>query len=448
MERAMKVQEVILRAMAGKLKWWEAAEILGVTDRTMRRWRQNYEEFGYDGLFHRQRGKPSPKRIPVETIERVLKLYQEQYFDFNVRHFHEKLTEEHGMQLSYTLVKNALQGAGLVSQVKRRKGHRRRRPRRPLPGMLLHIDGSRHAWFQDERWYDLIVILDDASSEIYYAQLVEEEGTRSVMAGLREVIEKQGVFCALYSDRGTHFFVNPKAGEPVDKARLTQVGRALRELGIQMIPAYSPQARGRMERNYRTWQGRLPQELRIRGLKSKEAANAFLRQEYIAEFNRRFAVSAAGKGNAFVKTRRKDLDLIFSIQHQRTVNQDNTVMLDNRVFQIEKTRWRNTLAGCSVMVHEHLDGTITIQFGPHEVARFAAGQWPAPRPAPRFGARPLGYGREKRLNEYGEKPAIPLLPRIAHPGDPSSLPSGALRAGLTGPTRAAQSNLTTRNGRR
>jgi transposase len=393
MERTMKVQEVILRVMAGKLKWWEAAEIIGVTDRTMRRWRERYEEFGYDGLFHRQRGKPSPKRIPVETMEQVLKLYQEQYFDFNVRHFHEKLSEQHGIQLSYTLVKNALQGAGLVSKQKRRGVHRRRRPRRPLPGMLLHMDGSTHAWFQDERWYDLIVILDDATSEIYYAQLVEEEGTRTVMAGLREVIEKRGAFCALYSDRGTHFFVNPKAGEPVDKARLTQVGRALRELGIQMIPAYSPQARGRMERSYRTWQGRLPQELRIRGLKTKEAANAFLRAEYIEEFNRRFAVAAEGKGSAFVKTRRKDLDLIFSIQHQRTVNPDNTVLLDNRVFQIEKTRWRNTLAGCSVVVHEHLDGRITIQFGPHEVARFEPAALPDQRPKRRHSPRPLGRNR-------------------------------------------------------
>jgi transposase len=449
MERTMKVQEVILRAMAGKLKWWEAAEILGVTDRTMRRWRQNYEEFGYDGLFHRQRGKPSPKRIPVETIEKVLGLYQEQYFDFNVRHFHEKLGEQHGIELSYTLVKNALQGAGLVSKQKRRSVHRRRRPRRPLPGMLLHMDGSTHAWFKDERWYDLIVILDDATSEIYYAQLVEEEGTRTVMVGLREVIEKRGVFCALYSDRGTHFFVNPKAGEPVDKARLTQVGRALRELGIQMIPAYSPQARGRMERSYRTWQGRLPQELRIRGLQTKEAANTFLRTEYMDEFNRRFAVAAEGKGSAFVKTRRRDLDLIFSIQHQRTVNQDNTVMVDNRVFQIEKTRWRNTLAGCSVVVHEHLDGSITIQFGPHEIARFTAGQLPPRKPAPSHGARPLGHARAKKLNGLREAPAIPSRPVISHRIHPSSLPSGALRAGWTEPGCAAKEiQLTRGNGRR
>jgi len=170
----MKIQEVILKAMAGKLKWWDAAEIVGVTDRTMRRWRERYQEHGYDGLFHRQRGKPSPKRIPVKVLEEVLRLYQDKYFDFNVRHFHEKLVEQEGIQLSYTWVKLALQGAGLVKKGKRRGKHRRRRPRRPVPGMLLHLDGSRHQWFQDDRWYDLIVVLDDATSEIYYAQLVKK----------------------------------------------------------------------------------------------------------------------------------------------------------------------------------------------------------------------------------------------------------------------------------
>ena len=344
----MKVQEVILKAMAGKLKWWEAAEIIGVSDRSMRRWRQRYEEHGYDGLFHRQRGKPSPKRIPVETLEQVLRLYQEQYFDFNVRHFHEKLREEHDIQISYTWVKLALQGAGLVQKRKRRGPHRRRRPRRRLPGMLLHIDGSQHRWFQDARQYDLIVVLDDATSEIYYAQLVEEESTRTVMAALRRVVETKGVFCALYSDRATHFFFTPKAGGKVDPTRPTQVGRALQELGIKMIPAYSPQARGRSERGFSTWQGRLPQELRVRGIETVEAANAFLREEYIGEFNSKFTVSAEQRGSAFVRCQRKNLDQVFSIQHERTVNRDNTVSHKNRILQIGKSRWRDTLAGCTV----------------------------------------------------------------------------------------------------
>jgi hypothetical protein len=320
-------------------------------------------------------------------------LYREKYFDFNVRHFHEKLTEEHSIRISYTWVKMALQGAGLVNKQRRRGTHRRRRPRRPLPGMLLHIDASKHAWFGDGRYYDLITILDDATSEIYYAQLVEEEGTRTLMPAVREVIEQRGIFCALYSDRASHFFVTPKAGGKVDESQVTQFGRALQELGIKMIPAYSPQARGRMERSYRTWQGRLPQELRLRRIGGVEEANQFLRREYIAEFNRRFAVAAANKGSAFVRTRRKDLGWVFSIQHERRVNPDNTIALENRTLQIEKSRWRNTLAGCTVRVFELLDGSVVIRFGPHEVARWLPGQLPVPQPKARGTAQPLGHRR-------------------------------------------------------
>ena len=394
MERMMKVQEVILKAMAGKLKWWEAAEIIGVTDRTMRRWGQRYEEHGYDGLYDYRKGEPSPKRMPVATVEKVLQLYREKYFDFNVRHFHEKVREEHGLEISYTWVKLALQGAGLVKKRSRRGTHRRRRPRRSLPGMLLHIDASKHAWFQDGGYWDLITILDDATSEIYYARLVPEEGTRTLMPAIREVVERRGVFCALYSDRASHFFVTPKAGGKVDPQRVTQLGRALQELGIQMIPAYWPQARGRMERSYRTWQGRFPQELRIRKISTVEAANRFLIEKYVEEFKRRFAVPAAVKGSAFVRTRRKDLDWVFSIQHERTVNQDNTILLDNRILQIEKTRWRGTLAGCRVTVYEFLDGKVAVRFGPHEVARFDATNQPAPQARAKKSARPLGHKRE------------------------------------------------------
>jgi transposase len=371
-ERAMKVQEVILRAMAKKITWWQAAEILGLSDRSMRRWRERYEEFGYDGLFDRRQGKPSPKRVPVAVVEQVLGLYRDRYFDLNVRHFHEKLAAEHGVDLSYTWVKLALQGAGLVTRGRKRGVHRKRRPRRPLPGMLLHIDGSHHRWFQDERWYDLIVILDDATSEIYYAQLVEEESTVTVMAALREVIERKGLFCALYSDRGSHFWLTPKVGGKVDPHRLTQVGRALAELGIQMIPAYSPQARGRSERNFGTWQGRLPQELRLHRIASVEKANEFLREHYIAEFNRSFQVRAAERGTAFLPRRGQDLDLVFSLQFERAVNRDNTVSFQNLNLQIEAVRWRASLAGCTVRVHQHLDGTLTITHGPQRLGRYSA----------------------------------------------------------------------------
>jgi transposase len=372
MERAMKVQDVILQAMAKKISWYQAAEIIGISDRHMRRWRERYEEGGFRGLFDRRRGKPSPKRVPMAVVERVLELYREKYFDLNLSHFHEKLAGEHQIRLSYSWVKGVLQGAGLVGRGRKRGVHRKRRERRPLPGMLLHIDGSRHQWFQDERWYDLMVILDDATSEIYYAQLVEEESTATVMAALREVIESQGVFCALYSDRGSHFWLTPKVGGKVDPHRLTQVGRALRELGIRMIPAYSPQARGRSERSFGTWQGRLPQELRLHNIGSLEAANAYLRAHYIAEFNRQFQVAAGQRGSAFLPCRRRDLDLIFSLQFERTVNRDNTVSFQNLSLQMERVGWRATLAGCQVRVHQHLDGTLSITHGPHLLGRYTA----------------------------------------------------------------------------
>jgi transposase len=365
----MKLQDVILKALGKRLTWIEAAEIAGMSVRHMQRIRQRYQEYGYDGLFDQRRGKRSYHRIPMATAERVLALYQEKYFDFNVRHFHEKLREVEGIQLSYSWVKQALQGAGLVVRRRRRGPHRRRRPRRPLPGMLLHIDGSKHRWFQDDRYYDLIVILDDATSQIYYAQLVEEESTRTVMQGVREVIERQGLFCALYSDRGSHFFVTPKAGEAVDKTRLTQVGRALKELGIQMIAAYSPQARGRSERSFGTWQGRLPQELRLASITTLDEANRFLRQRYIVEFNQKFTTKAVERGTAFRPSTRKDLDWVFSIQTERVVAKDNTVAIRDQWWQLDKTRWRYTLAGQTVTIHQHLDGTVSIRYGPHVVGR-------------------------------------------------------------------------------
>src|ERR1700723_3196267 len=334
MERTMRIQEVILRALAKKITWWQAAEIMGITDRQMRRWHWRYKEYGYDGLLDRRLGKPSPKRVPLAMVEQVFALYREKYFDLNVRHFHEKLVTEHQIGLSYTWVKKALQGAGLVSRERKRGVHRRKREGRPLPGRLLPIDGSRHRWFQDDRWYDLLVILDDATSRIYYAQLVEQESTMTVLKALREVVEREGVFCALYSDRASHFFWTPRAGGKVDPERPTQVGRALKELGIRMIPASSPQARGRSERSFGTWQGRLPQELRLRGIQTLEQANDFLENEYRTEFNERFQVPALQAGSAFLRCQRKDLDVLFSVQQQRTVSVDNTVVVVGKTLQI------------------------------------------------------------------------------------------------------------------
>lgn len=366
----MKLQDVILKAMAKKLTWIEAAEIAGMSVRNMQRMRQRYVEGGYTGLFDQRRGKRSIHRIAVETAEKVLALYREKYFDFNVRHFHEKLKQVEGIEISYSWVKQALQGAGLVSRRRKRGAHRRRRPRRALPGMLLHIDGSKHRWFQDDRYYDLIVVMDDATSEIYYARLVEEESTLTTMAAFRHVIERKGLFCASYSDRGSHFFVTLKAGERVDPHRVTQLGRALKELGVKMIAAYSPQARGRSERNFGTWQGRLPQELRVAGITRLEDANRFLEERYIGQFNEQFTVDAADSGTAFRKCDRRDLEWVFSIQTERVVSKDNTVAIGDQWWQIDKCRWRHTLAGQTVTVHQHLDGTVSIRYGPHVVGHY------------------------------------------------------------------------------
>ena len=418
-----------------------AAEIIGVTDRTMRRWRERLETDGYSGLVDRRKAQPSDKRVPLAKVEELLRLYREEYFDLNMRHFHEKLTEKHDIKLSYTFVQKALQGAGLVARGRKRRKHRRRRERRPMPGMLLHIDGSKHQWFHDDRWHDLIVILDDATSEIYYAQLVEEESTRTVMAGLREVIETKGLFCALYSDRGSHFFVTPKAGEKVDKHRLTQVGRAMKELGVQMIPAYSPQARGRSERNFGTWQGRLPQELRLAGITTVEAANNFLRERYIGEFNSKFAVPAREKGTAFRKTSRADLHWIFSVQTERVVGKDNTVAIGDQHWQPEKSRFRSSLAGCTVTIHEHLNATISIRYGPHLVGRFDAEQKPS-KPESRGKGGPVQTVENQKPVSHRSHRPLEIPRRDSHfptaPTDPVSLSRMKTRKPPSASRRGAQ----------
>ena len=369
----MRIQEVICRAISGQIHWFQAAEILGVSVRTMSRWKEYYKKRGYDGLFDRRRRRPSPKRVPYVQVEAVLRLFRERYSDFNVKHFHEKLTEEHGIALSYSWVKTALQEAGLMTRQTRRGPHRKRRPRRPMEGMLLHLDGSTHAWLTlcpDQR-DDLLVLMDDATSRVYEAVLVEEEDTRSSMRVLRECVKKRGVFCALYTDRGSHFALTPKEGGAVDRSRPTQIGRALQELHIESIFAYSPQARGRSERLFGTWQGRLPQELRLRGVRDRETANAFLRQTFIPWHNRHFATPAEQPGSAFTPlVDRTLLDRVFCLEHRRVVDNDNTVRFDRRVLQLAPSSFRFSFARCQVTVREHLDGTISLWHGPRRIGRY------------------------------------------------------------------------------
>lgn len=342
----------------------------------------------------------------MAKVQEVLRLYQEEYYDFNVKHFHEKLKSEHQIRLSYTWVKTALQTAGLIRPEHRRSKHRKRREPRPLPGMMLHIDGSKHQWFDDGCYYDLIVVLDDATNEVYYAQLVPEESTVTVLAALREVIEKKGLFCSLYCDRASHFFLTPKAGERVADKHLTQVGRAMAALNIRLIPGYSPEARGRSERNFRTWQGRLPQELRIRNLDTLAAANEFLRTSYIAFFNAQFAHEATEPGTAFTICQREDLELVFALHYERVVARDNTVEYGNRVLQIEKTKWRFSLAGCKVTIYQHADQTISIGYGPHIVGRYDVTG--APLPATATASRNQSAKSEPTAPK--NKPAVEMTP--------------------------------------
>ena len=375
-ERAMKVQEVILRAIDGRLKWYQAAEILGISDRQMRRWKVRYERWGYDGLFDRRRQRPSPKRVPLEIVRQVLTLYRERYFDCNVLHFQEKLRGVHRIPLSYTWVKTALQTAGLVASEARRGTHRKARPRRPLPGMLLHADASTHPWVPGlEGAQDLIAVLDDATSVAYYARLVPQESTRTMLAALRAVIAQQGGFCALYTDRGSHF-ITTRTGRsphrPQSAIDPTQIARALGQLGIELIPARSPQARGRMERLWETWQGRLPQELRLAGLRTVEAANAFLTTTWVPFHNRTWTVPADSDGTAFVPYTGGQLDRICAVQHERVVGNDNCVAFGRRRLQISQASWRYSFAKCRVKVYEHLDGTLSIGHGPHTLGHYDA----------------------------------------------------------------------------
>ncbi len=367
----MKIKEVITRAMSGSINWIQAAEILGMSDRGLRRWRIRWATDGYDGLFDRRARRPSPRRVPVADVEKVLVLYRERYFDLNVKHFVEKLREEHQIQLSYTWVKTALQTAGLVERYRKRGAHHKKRERRPLPGMMLHVDGSRHQWIPGlESYQDLIVVFDDATSEMYYARLVDEESTETVMAGLRQVIADRGVFCSLYSDRGSHFFYTRKAGESPDRNVKTQIERALHQMGSELIAAMSPQARGRCERVFGTWQGRLPQELRLRNITTVEDANAYLPDWIAREHNRKFTVPARESGTAFVPYLGTELDKIWSNQQERTVGNDNTVSFQKLSLQIPQQTFRFSLARCHVLVCQHLDGTISLHYGPHRLGDY------------------------------------------------------------------------------
>ena len=370
--RQMRFLDVLGRTERSELSHMEAAELLGVCERTFRRWRDRHREEGESGLLD-LRLQPSPRRAPVMEIERMLGLYRELYRGFTVKHFHEQLGKRHNYTLGYTVTKLHLHRAGLVTPAKTRSAHRKKRPRRPMVGMMLHQDASTHAWLPGTTGkQDLVVTMEDATSELYSAFLVDEEGTASSLRGVREVVARHGLFCSLYTDRGSHYFETPEAGARVSKTVLTQFGRALKQLGIEHIAAYSPQARGRSERVFGTLQDRLPKEFALAGISTVEAANRWLREVYIAEHNERFAIEAEQEGSAFVIDATGAWREILCIQEERTVGNDNTVKWRRLSLQLPTSRLRPHFVKAKVRVHEYPNCQLAVFWGPHRLADYDA----------------------------------------------------------------------------
>ena len=373
LERAMTIREVVLRAMSGEITWIQAAEIIGCTPRSLRRWRGRFARDGYFGLLDRRRGRPSPRRAPFADVERFLRLYREHYAGFNARHFYQIARREHGVTLSYTYVKTALQKAGLLPKHRARGRHRRRREPRPCWGELVHLDGSRHRWLAlvPEQWQTLIVAVDDATKRVLYAHLVEGgESLGAILTALRVILEQYGIPGAIYTDRASWAVHTPTSGTAPDRANVTQVGRALARLGIEPIVSFSPQARGRSERMNRTVQGRLVNELRVAQIRTLQAANRYLRQRFVPTLNATFGRAPADPTSAFVPLGRVDLEQILCHEEARIVARDNTVVFDRVVLQIDKQRGRRSCAGLPVLVRRHLDGRHSIWWGPRCLGRY------------------------------------------------------------------------------
>ena len=373
--RMLKLRDVMSRWEAAQLSQLEAAELLGMHERTFRRWARRFEEDGEAGLLDRRLGRRSGRAVAQATADEVERLYRDRYLGFTAKHFHEYLKATHGYSLGYTWTKALLQSRGLVPKAPRRGAHRRKRPRRPMVGMMLHQDGSRHAWLAGRAPLDLIVTLDDATSEIYSIFLVEEEGTMSSFRGLIETIAARGLFCSFYTDRGSHYFLTPAAGGRVAKDQPTQVGRALAQLGIEHIAAYSPEARGRSERMFRTLQDRLPKELALAGIADDvEAANRFLRELYLPRHNARFAIQPAEAGSGFVPVQEHQWRDVLCIHEERIVASDNTVAWKRQRLQIPPHPARAHFVRAKVRVHEYPTGELAIFHGPRCLVRWQADQ--------------------------------------------------------------------------
>jgi transposase len=368
--RKMRFEEAYEGWQARRLTQEEAARLLGVCERTFRRYIDRYEEAGLEGLIDKRLEQVSQRRAPVDEVLAVTERYRRRHLGWNVKHFYAWYRREGGGR-SYSWVKDTLQRAGLVTQAVKGGTHRTRRERAPWPGMMLHQDGSTHEWVAGQQW-DLIVTMDDATNEHYSMFFVPEEGTASSFQGVRAVIVSRGLFSSLYTDRGSHYWHTPEAGGKVDKINLTQFGRAMKHLGIEMIPAYSPEARGRSERAFATHQGRLPQELAAAGIATLETANRYLEEVYRPAFNAEFQQPAREEGSAFVPWIGGSLDDILCEQYERTVGHDNCVRFEGITLQIPPDRHRCHYVKAKVRVHCYPDGSLAVFHGPRKLANYDA----------------------------------------------------------------------------
>lgn len=396
--RAMTRREVITKAIARQLSWVQAAEVLGITARHMRRIKRAVERHGMSAVMDQRGGRPRRKRIKAGTIALLIRLKREVYGDFSVRHFYEQISERHGVRVSYNWLRLMLQEAGAVEKEPARGQYRRRRERRPMAGMLVHLDASTHEWIAGLPRQDLVVALDDADGRILYGRCFPQEGTASTFAALESVLRRFGRFCELYTDRGSHFCHTEQAGQAPDGEQHGQVSQALRALGIRQILARSPQARGRSERAFGTIQGRLPQELRVNGITDYAAANRYLEQCFIPDFNRRFTVKPAQPESAFVKLAGIELELVLSSRYERVVRNDNTVTFKNLILQLPPSRRRIHFVRCPVLVHQFCDDTLGVSYQGRLLARYdSAGQPLPPRPNRERAASAQRLASEKML---------------------------------------------------
>ena len=368
--RTMRFEEVYGSWSERRLTQEEAARILGVCPRTFRRYMARYEEGGLEGLQDKRLSQASHRRAPVDEVMALVGRYETRYRGWSVKHFYSWYQRDGGRR-SYSWVKNTLQSKGAVPKAAKRGAHRKRRQRSPLRGMMIHQDGSNHEWVPGKQW-DLIATLDDATSEHYSLFFVPEEGTDSSFRGVRDVILRHGLFCSLYTDRASHYWHTPKEGGKVSKTQLTQFGRALKQLGIEMIPAYSPEARGRSERAFRTHQQRLPRELALHGITTMDAANRYLSKVYLPAFNAEFTQPAAEEGSAFVKWVGAQLDDILCEHHERTVTADNCVCFNGLTLQIPADTHRCHYVRAKVQIHRYADGSLAIFHGPRKLADYDA----------------------------------------------------------------------------